>query len=290
MNNGSVPVFVVCYNRLASLKVLVDRLEEMGFTDIHLIDNNSSYPPLLEYLKNSKHTVHRMQENFGHLVLWKSGRFDEIINSRKYILTDCDVVPSEDCPTDIVERLNEILERYPPFTKAGLSIRIDDLPDHYAFKQQVIEWEAPFWETRLDDGNYEGAVDTTFALYKPGIHCEDPSWWRSIRSAPPMSARHLPWYQDTSIVTDEDAYYQNSVSSVSSQWSLTSLDSLKRQNTDLQHELARLKAAYRQFDEDMKNNESAFWHLKRTLVLVIKACGLLPLATAIKMKLGARND
>ncbi|MGJ7901620.1 hypothetical protein [Lysobacter sp. 1R34A] len=240
--NNNVPVFIVSYNRLKYLKALVDSLERLDFRNIIILDNASTYPPLLEYLDASPHRVERLSTNLGHLALWKSGRFREIIDRHRYILTDCDVVPSPDCPGNIVEVLGELLDKYPRHTKAGLSLKIDDLPDTYAFKQQVIEWELPFWEHKLEDGNYEGAIDTTFALYRPGIYCEEERWWRSIRTAPPYSALHLPWYQDTSRPSDEDLFYQQTVSGISSQWSITDPVLLKNQNTELQHQIAALKS------------------------------------------------
>lgn len=289
LRNETIPVFIICFNRIGCLKVLIERLEDMGFGNIHIIDNASSYPPLLEYLGNTRHTVHRMDRNYGHLVLWKSGKFTQYIDHAPYILTDCDVVPTEDCPREITRLLEEILERYPVFTKAGLSIKIDDLPDWYAFKEQVIEWEMPFWQHPLPDGNYEGAVDTTFALYRPGVHCDDPMWWRSIRGGPPLSARHLPWYQNTGVETDEDLYYQKSVSGISSQWSITSPELLKKQNTELQHELGHLKAYYRLLQAEVGGFDSIGWHVKRTMVLIIRAMGLLPLATRLKTMRGGKK-
>ncbi|MFM9122748.1 MAG: hypothetical protein ACKOQX_07760, partial [Actinomycetota bacterium] len=42
------------------------------------------------------------------------------------------------------------------------------------------------------------------AMYRPGGgHLNG----NSLRSAPPYVARHLPWYQDLSNLSPEDAYY-----------------------------------------------------------------------------------
>ncbi|HET8636856.1 MAG TPA: hypothetical protein VFL96_08400 [Acidobacteriaceae bacterium] len=220
---------------------MIEALECRGFQNITIIDNASTYEPLIDYLDKSPHRVVRLHQNLGHLALWRSGQFAGIIEREKFILNDSDVAPAEDCPVEITELLDEVLERYPRHTKAGLSLRIDDLPDFYAFKDQVLDWEKPFWETRLDDGHYEAAIDTTFALYRPGVHCDEERWWRSIRTAPPYSAIHLPWYQNTSNITAEDAYYQRAVAGLSSQWSITDPVLLKNQNTELQHQIAALK-------------------------------------------------
>jgi len=236
------PVFLIAYNRLHYLRQLVDWLDEAGYTNIHIIDNASSYPPLLDYYEDVPHTVHRMERNYGHLVLWDSHRFDETILQRPFILSDCDVLPVEGCPSDVAEYLFGILRRYRNFTKVGLSLKIDDIPDHYALKANVLEWEAPFWQHPLEGGSlYEAAIDTTFALYRPGIPPQDQRWWRSLRTTSPYMARHLPWYADTSVPTEEDVFYQRNVTELSSQWSVTDPVMLKEQNIKLQLEVLNLR-------------------------------------------------
>lgn len=278
--NRTVPVFIISYNRVGYISRVIDRLEALDFQNIVVIDNASTYEPLLEYLKNSPHRVERLQQNHGHLALWRSGRFERIIQRERFILNDSDVMPAEGCPADITEHLAELLERYPRHNKAGLSLRIDDLPDHYAFKQQVIDWETPFWSHRLDDGNYEAALDTTFALYRPGVHCDEERWWRSIRTAPPYSALHLPWYQDTSISTEEDMFYQNAVAGISSQWSITDPVLLKRQNTELQHEIAALKRTISELRGEVPPTGSPAW--RNAVRTTLGATGLLPLVRRLR--------
>lgn len=235
MNYFETPVFLVAYNRLTPLKRVVAWLENAGYTNLHIIDNASSYPPLLQWLADSPHTVHHMDRNHGHLVLWDSQRFTDIIDHQPFVLNDCDVLPDADCPFDVVERLATVLARYPEVTKVGLSLRIDDLPDHYALKDQVLEWEAKFWEQPLENEClYRAAVDTTFAYYRPGISPDNSDWWRSLRTAPPLIAHHLPWYDDTSGPSDEDLYYQSRLDAMSSLWSTTDSTILKKQNIELQ--------------------------------------------------------
>lgn len=281
LTNRNVPVFIISFNRVGYLRQVVATLERLKFENIVIIDNASTYEPLLGYLDASPHKVVRLEKNYGHLALWHSGRFDTIIQRERFILNDSDVVPAPDCPSDIVEHLDDILDRYPRHTKAGLSLRIDDLPEHYTFRDQVLAWEKPFWETRLEDGNYEGAVDTTFALYRPGIDCGEERWWRSIRTAPPYQALHLPWYQDLSRLTDEDTFYQQAVAGISSQWSITDPVLLKRQNTELQHEIAALKRTIEELRGNLppRRDIPSWRRLARTS---LKAAGLLPLAQRVR--------
>lgn len=273
MNYFLTPVFLIAYNRLLPLQQVVGWLEKAGYRNIHIIDNASTYPPLVEWLAQSPHHVHRMDTNYGHLVLWDSGQFDHIIKQQNFVLTDCDVLPDAACPVNVVEQLATILERYPNFTKVGLSLRIDDLPEHYNLKQKVIDWESPFWEHPLEGGTlYEAAVDTTFAYYRPGIAPSDPRWWRSLRTAAPLTAQHLPWYADTSAPTEEDIYYQKNLKEMSSQWSTTDPVLLKEQNIKLQAEVHALRKELALIRNDMPRY--VVQRVRRRLITWVDAVGL----------------
>ena len=273
MNYLKVPVFIISFNRLGYLRQLVDWLEGAGYQNIHIVDNKSTYPPLLEYLAKCPHQVHRMDKNYGHLVLWESGRFDELINNENFVLSDCDVVPVENCPANVVERLATILGRYKNFTKVGLSLKIDDLPEYYGPKNKVLTWEAPFWEHPLEAGEiYEAAVDTTFAYYRPGVPPSDARWWRSLRTAPPLTARHLPWYSDTGVPSDEDLYYQSQVKEMSSQWSITDPLILKDQNMKLQAEIHALRKEIARLQEPAWGRY--YYSGRKALIRVVDCLGL----------------
>lgn len=250
INTENIHVFIISYNRLDYLLLLINWLERSGFKNINIIDNNSTYPKLLDYLAVCPHKIHRMERNYGHLVLWESKKFDEIICNHNFILTDCDVLPAENCPHDIVDHFLLILKNYTNFTKVGLSLKIDDIPDCYAFKNQVIEKEKDFWRHPLEKGLYQAAIDTTFALYRPGIVPKDPRWWRSIRTGSPYEARHLPWYSDTQNPSEEDLNYQKNVAEMSSYWSVTDLNILKEHNSRLQDEIWSLRKKIEEYEDN----------------------------------------
>lgn len=246
----NIPVFVISYNRLDYLLLLISWLERAGFKNINIIDNKSTYQKLIDYFSICPHKVHRMEKNYGHLVLWDSKKFDEIIDNYNFILTDCDILPVEECPHDIVDYFMRILNKYTNFTKVGLSLKIDDIPDCYAFKNQVLEKEKDFWLHPLETGLYQAAIDTTLALYRPGIVPKDPRWWRSIRTASPYEARHLPWYSDTKNPSEEDLNYQKNVAEMSSYWSVTDLNILKEHNSRLQDEVWSLRKKIDEYESN----------------------------------------
>lgn len=198
-----IPIIIISRDRVSYLSKLINWLEKAGHQNIIICDNQSQYEPMLEYLRNTNHTVFNSDIN-SHLSPWQSGLVEKYGKYNKYVITDCDILPTEDCPLDVVSFFSESLEKYANLhrPKIGLSLKIDDLPDHYINKQKVERWESQFWG-RLDDHFFNAPIDTTFALYVAGAD-HDVS---GLRSAPPYSARHLPWYSNSSNLTDEEVYY-----------------------------------------------------------------------------------
>lgn len=222
-NKKEIPVFIISYNRLNYLKQLIEWLTKKGFENINIIDNNSNYEPLLEYLNELSLNVVRLKENLGHLALYKCGLFDEVIKSQYYILSDPDVIPIEECPDDFLDIFYSFLERNKEYTKVGFSLKLDDLPDHYEPKQTVLEWESKFNDEKIkfkykDIQMYRSIVDTTFALYRPNIHCDQKKWWSAVRSVYPYQARHLAWYENTQNPTEEDIFYKETAAKNITSW------------------------------------------------------------------------
>ncbi|HQE12308.1 MAG TPA: hypothetical protein PLQ78_06145 [Flavipsychrobacter sp.] len=210
-----IPIIINNRNRLSTLKSLVDALVERGYQNIHILDNDSTYPPLLDYYKTLPFQVHYLVRNVGYMALWKTPIHKQFIKDF-YVYTDSDVVPIEACPDDFMEVFRKLLQQYTDVQKVGFSLKIDDLPDAYANKQQVIEWEKKYFEKKMDDYCYEAPIDTTFALYRPGAKGK-ASLLRMLRTAYPYEARHLPWYVDSNHLSEEEKYYINHVNT-STHW------------------------------------------------------------------------
>ena len=212
VDSWNVPIFIISYNRLKYLKQQISVLENWGYTNLIILDNASTYEPLLAYLQTLPHRVEFLPKNLGHKALWQCPQFFPIIFQQYYVLTDNDVIPDEHCPPDFMAHFYSILQRYPHVPKVGFSLRIDDLPACYTESDKVREWEAQFWKKRLDDQDelYDAPLDTTFALYRPGIIPADRRWFSAIRTGAPYCARHLPWYEDSSSHSEEFIRYKQS--------------------------------------------------------------------------------
>lgn len=203
--------FVIMYNRLTWPRRMCEILSEAGL-NVVLIDNMSTYPPLLEWYLDCPYEIYRLGRNLGHKALYTSGILDER-GCGKYILTDHDLDLSG-VPMDFPEMLEEGLESNPHVRKAGLSLEIDDLPDNL-FTREVRQWEGNYWRRQTDNrGFFFSEVDTTLAYYdRSREHAGFPSgdeFFSAVRSPRPYTARHLPWYNTPENITPEEEYYMRS--------------------------------------------------------------------------------
>lgn len=213
------PIYIINFNRLTVLKRLVECLENKGFQNIHIVDNESTYPPLLDYYQRTKHKVHFLNKNYGHKAFWECGKFNDVINNEYYVVTDPDILPVEGCPSDFIELFYKLLIKNPQFTKVGFSLKCDDIPDCNNQKQFIVDWESKFYNKRcehkcrfkgIDLSVYDAEIDTTFALYRPAF--EPKNFGIAIRTGYPYQCIHLPWYKDSNQeLSEEDRYYANSV-------------------------------------------------------------------------------
>lgn len=208
--SGQYPIVINCRDRVASLAQLVSWLEGIGQQRIALVDNASTYPPLLEYYERSPHTVIRLGDNVGQLAPWLVGIVGSHVRPDEwYVETDPDVIPVEKCPADALDVFRAAMERYPSAAKAGFGLKIDDLPRHYRHAEEVRRWESQFWRHRLNPGEdpplYAAPIDTTFAMYRPGAL---PTLDTGIRTGGHYVARHTAWYVDSDRLDDEERYYR----------------------------------------------------------------------------------
>lgn len=197
------------YNRLSWPLSMANYLDQIKEIEVIFIDNNSTYPPLLEwYEKQNKFEVIRLTENKGHLALWNSYIYDRV--DGHYILSDPDLDLSN-IPLDFLDILKEGFDKYPEACKCGFSLEVNDLPNT-EYGIYVHDHEDHFWNNKdleLDRYFIKSCIDTTFALYHKNRNNNNSG----IRTNRPYVARHLPWYYEKGNLTEEDIYYINTATS-----------------------------------------------------------------------------
>lgn len=209
-DTSRLPIYIICYNRLSYLQKIIARLEQFGLHNIHIIDNCSSYPPLLEYLQQTPYTVHRMDKNYGHMVFFLADEFKSVRENEYYVLTDPDVIATEECPADFLDYFYYLLQQYPQVSKVGFALKMDDVPNTSRLWEMMRRWESQYYKKKLNWFKpywYKSYIDTTFALYRPQKTFDKNRFYKAIRVGAPYEARHFPWYKDVSCLDEEDKFY-----------------------------------------------------------------------------------
>lgn len=216
-----IPIIITSFNQLEYLTKLIDFLLSKGFWNIVIIDNNSTYEPLLQYFSNieSKVTIHRLKKNYGHLVFWK--RIDLFVKYGKgyYVVTDPDIVPLENCPDDFLLKFHSVLLENNKRMKVGFGLKIDDIPFTNPNREKVVQWESMFWKNKVSEGIFNADIDTTFALYQPFYHRNNKKFKTALRTDYPYVALHGGWYVDLDNLSEEQIFYFNTAND-SSSWKI----------------------------------------------------------------------
>jgi glycosyltransferase involved in cell wall biosynthesis len=210
-----IPIIINNKNQLSYLKRLINSLEKRGYKNIYIIDNASTYEPLLKFYEETPYKVFLLGQNVGFCALWDTDVFDHF-KDQYYVYTDSDLEIVDECPDDFMVIMHYLLNKY-SLGKVGFSLLTDDLPDTFANRSEVQKWEARFQQNKVERLAFQAMVDTTFALYKPNIF-GDAGMLLAFRTSFPYSARHLPWYENTKALTDEQKYYYVNAKT-SSHWS-----------------------------------------------------------------------
>jgi hypothetical protein len=204
MDVRDIPVFIVNKNWLTPMRRLIDWLRMNGTERIVILDNGSTYPPLLNYYTDqlpAEVTMRPGDPDDWQYRFWNQKIYEEF--DSPYVMTDPDVVPAEGCPADLILKMYYTLEANSTAGKVGPSLRIDNLPDAHPAKEEVIKGQSDLWKSPTGDGNFYAPIDTTFAIYGRRSPGADSS--HGIRLGPPYLFEHVPWYIWP--LTDEVKFY-----------------------------------------------------------------------------------
>jgi hypothetical protein len=216
-----VKAFIILRDRVTYAHLCVTAMTE-AVLDAVIVDHGSTWPLALDWLTAMEAagvTVLRRGPGWHPRSLWGWDVFREMCGEGRYVVTDCDVVPGDDCPPDWPQKLLGLLDEYPEYDKAGLGLRLDRIPESYTGRDHVLEWEGQYWRDQLADGVYRAPVDTTLAMYRTwrerpyfGLH--------ALRTGYPYVADHLAWYEDYAHLADELRYYHEHAEPGISYWTV----------------------------------------------------------------------
>mgnify|MGYP001263548838 CR=1 FL=1 len=198
----AIPIFINNRDLVSWPSLLIKQLSNEGYWNIIILDNDSTYPPLLAYYESTSAKVVRLGQNLGHRALWLSGILQEPeYQGTMYVLTDPDCVLADECPKDYLRQLHRILLKHDEIVKVGFSLCAWGWAYHH------WEVEQGYFSNSIGDYAYETPVDTTFALYRANSLNYEVS---GLRTKKPYLCRHVPWeYRHLSLedLPDDYVYY-----------------------------------------------------------------------------------
>ena len=207
----NIPIFINARDRLGVMKQQIDWLLNAGYTNLVILDNNSTYQPMLEYYDSFKNdgrvSIVYLKQNFGYKSIWDSGILEILDIKTPYVYTDPDLVPIDSCPKNVVQLLLKILKKPQNILvkKIGLGMLYEDIT--FFDKENCKEIERHYYDcTDIAKGLHYCQVDTTFALY---VNCRHYNLRFSMRTTGDLMMKHLPWYFDYDNLPEDEQYYMD---------------------------------------------------------------------------------
>lgn len=230
-----IPIFIITCDRLEILKQSIQSYYDSIETpfEIVIIDFGSTYEPTVKYLKYLEH--------HGTKVYWQEkieinaglNNINNVVQDyftkhpeSNYVVTDPDVA-LDNVDGDILNVYSFLLEKVRGISVVGPMLRIDDIPDHYPKKKNVV---ANSYHTNMHGREvqaicYKGKavryihapIDSTFGMSRAGKPWVRPR--KGIRVLSPYSARHLDWYLNPKNLTPDQEYYKEHASERIAHWS-----------------------------------------------------------------------
>jgi hypothetical protein len=201
---SNTPIILINRDRLSTTEKLIDHLLLLGYTNLYILDMDSSYPPLLEWYKDNKNFTLIQHENTGHKTLWERNILRNLFADNEWVaVTDSDIELSIDTPKGFIEQMITVAKDF-RIDKVGLAITYGDITNS-VLKKIVQPIESQYWIHRLQHKRhdvYHAPVDTTFCIVRPKL----PFTYTALRVAD-WPIKHIPWYENWSNLNEEQQYY-----------------------------------------------------------------------------------
>jgi len=196
------PIYLTNMNRLTTTKKMVEDLFRLnGNAKINIIDNASTYPPLLEWYDEIKNDVNiiRQETNLGPWTFFYSGHAPKCTEDF-YIYSDADLELNPNMPSNWQEIMMEYYKKYN--RKASLVLRLDDVPES-KMKKKIMNHQSVCWYPTEEENVYKAITDMTFSFDAKSAGYR----YESVRIGENFACRHIPWYLDANNLPEEEKYY-----------------------------------------------------------------------------------
>jgi hypothetical protein len=218
---SGIPIIIPTFNNPTYLKNMVDFLFYKNNRNIIVVDNNSTYPYMLDYLEDISNDIGVVRQyiNAGPRQFFNDPEAFALL-PEYFIVTDPDLELRQELPENFIEIFKNILDKHNVF-KVGcaLDIELDNenvLDELYVVgggNTTIRQIESNYYlnrDTQYEDLYvYHAPVDTTFALYKKSnAHF---GFFSGMRVGGDFTAHHFGWDVKLPMPDNEYNYYKNSV-------------------------------------------------------------------------------
>lgn len=202
-----IPVIINNCNLLTWPRAMVEQIRRYrSVGEIIIIDNGSTYPPLLEWYETEPCTIIRTA-NVGHKAPWITGVVKELAKDHEwYVVTDPDL-DLTGTPDDTLEYLQEKIVEI-QLQKLGLLLDLEAVKPEMIY-HKYLQWHERgrrFSSPIINDIMTRVTVDTTLAIYPAACQGYFVGGGSTLA---PYQARHMPWLytKETMAADAEFSYY-----------------------------------------------------------------------------------
>ena len=210
-----IPIVIICYNNYKYVENMIQQILKINseyYKNIIIMNNCSTCPHTINFLKNIDCKIYNNNENNGPWVYNHDNTDFYNTLPDKYILTDADLELNKNIPSNFIEILSILSDKY-TCSKVGFALDISDFDEMYqelyAGNKNIYDWENQFWQNNINNDTYElyhAAIDTTFHLVNKNYNN-----YINIRIADNFTAKHLPWYKNNKIYNIYENYFMNTI-------------------------------------------------------------------------------
>jgi len=218
---STIPLVINVFNQHRYLEGMVQQFSASGFKNIVILDNGSSYAPLLSYYQGLTQiriaNIIYYNQNRGPHYFFLNNVYQHLFESTPFLYTDPDMA-WDDISEEFLTQLFDLSHRYKTF-KVGCALR---LPSDSVIKPNlptfncnnriytVHQWEEQFWINPVQHNVYAAPIDTTMHLFNPVYYSPGQALITGLRVAGEgMEAIHLPWFKADPCPPEELAFYRS---------------------------------------------------------------------------------
>ena len=212
-----IPILIICHNNYIYVKHTMSQIKninELYYNNIVIVNNDSTCLNTINFLKNvDVKVINNVNDGPWICDICNMHIYDILPN--KYILTDPDLKFNANIPSNFIEILSELSDKYKT-SKIGFALDISDFDKmyqgNYVRSLNIYDFEKMYWENKINDINYEmynSPIDTTFCLINKNYISEE----YDLRIAGNFTAKHMPWYKCNELFNTYELYLLNTKTS-----------------------------------------------------------------------------